>query len=418
MRVKSVIVSASPANVCALILIGCLSWFVASDTDSGTGGLGKIAVSRPYFNPTLEESVEITIPVKVSGKMTVLILDRDGYLARRLVNDQAVKRGTSQLLWDGHNEEGKVVPDEAYSIKIDLAYAGKSESYFPANARVEEYTVPAKYYDREHGILKYELPKPSRVHIQAGTAEILPNRKTLVDSVPKNIKAHMGEQACRVCHLDEVRGPVLRNIGNREPRGSGSVVETWNGLDESGRIYIPDLPHFVVSIAAWPLPENSIITVGNRAQTFLDNVPSRAGRSLLTILEHPHHHQGLTAMQDISPSLDLKPLNASWDEQQRLWVPEENHLKLQGMLKGKNSAAFATEPGYLQVFTDLDVVQRGKPPATESFSLDLLLDTLKNGTHVIAVNWSSDYGPSAVQSLRILLDRKSANEKEAPHAYR
>jgi len=138
------------------------------------------------------------------------------------------------------------------------------------------YVVKADSYSPMSGILRYTLPVASRVHVQAGSAIL---------------NATTGRS----------EGPVMKTIVDRAPRAAGAVVEQWNGFDESGTIHVPDLRNFVVGIAATPLPENTIITVGNRKITFLEWAENRTGNSLVTRPSvDPVHHGGLLALNGLS----------------------------------------------------------------------------------------------------------------------
>ncbi len=357
-----------------------------------TSGIGSVSISRQFFNPTLGQKAEISFSVGSSGSLTLLVLDRDGYVVRKLVSEKPVQKGKHSFAWDGRDDDaGDVVPDEAYSFKIGLASKnGKVQTYFPANSPAEQFSVKATYYDRRGATLAYKLPKPSRVHIQAGVARIDPERK-------------------------EPKGPVLKTVVNREPRVGGSVIETWNGLDESGTIRVSDLPNFAMAIAATPLPENSVITVGNHSVRFLDQAAERAGQSLFTysVKDH-HHHRGLSALEDVAPALRLKPRNAIWSSTERLWTPQGESLKLSVLLDGPSAKTFARQPGHLFVYVDQEVVSKaaGGLPAMD---LEIPLGKLSSGPHTVTVDWASDYGPVAVNSLRL---RIAPSEGLSPAAFK
>jgi flagellar hook assembly protein FlgD len=204
--------------------------------------ISNVFVSRLFFNPSLGQKIGITFTLAGPGLLGVLILDRDGFPVRRLVASKSKDRGKETIEWDGRDENGELVPDEAYSLKIDLVSSALSDCYFPANAKQLEIEVGKPTYNRRDGVLGYRLTQPARVHLQAGSAQRDPKTK------------------------EEV-GPVLKTIVNREPRSAGSIVENWDGFDESGTIYVPDLPNFVVAIAATSLPENAIVTVGTGGAT-------------------------------------------------------------------------------------------------------------------------------------------------------
>ncbi len=171
--------------------------------------ISDVSLSRPFFNPSLGQKIGLSFTLDRTGFLTLLILDRDGFLVRKLVAAKPVEKGPLSFDWDGQDDAGEVVPDEAYSLKIDLSSGGQTGSYFPGNSLAEDLQVQTNYYDRRGAIFSYKLPRAARVHIQAGIARIDPKTKV-------------------------ADGPVLKTLVNREPRPAGAVVENWNGFDEGG----------------------------------------------------------------------------------------------------------------------------------------------------------------------------------------
>jgi hypothetical protein len=335
-----------------------------------------VSVSRGFFNPSLGQTVRISLKLAHAGKLSILILDRDGYPVRSLVANKPTPAGQLSVPWDGKDDRGEVVPDEAYSTRIDFAGAGRRSSYFPGNQPPHGYDVPPTYYDRRGGILAYRLEGPARVHLQAGCAMIDPKTKEPV-------------------------GPVLKTVVNREPRLGGSVVESWNGYDESGTIFVPDLPHFVVGIAATALPDNSIITIGNRKTTFLERAAHRRGHSLFSVRDtNHHHHLGLTALQDVSPPLEIRP-DADWSQKSRRWKVRGTDLTLAVSVTGLTASVFLGEPGEVTAYVDEKPVATQRRPENGRVVFRIPASKLPPGDHVIAVNWISDYGPVAVNAIRV-----------------
>ncbi len=202
-------------------------------------------------------------------------------------------------------------------------------------------------------------------------------------------------------------GPVLKTIVNREPRPGGPVIETWNGLDETGVYYVPDLPGFAMSVAATSLPENSIIAVGNSGATFLERARSRSGESLLTLgSTHHAHHRGLSALDDVSPRLIAKPSNARQSPDRR-WKTEESVLRGRLLLEGPSAEHFARQPGAVVIFVDNREVRTVKAPAA-GMPFEVALGDLPAGEHIVAFGWASEYGPVAVTSLLIEVPDKPA----------
>lgn len=349
-------------------------------------GISNVSVSRPFFNPALGQKIRITFDTS-PGAVAVRILDRDGYVIRTLVTKRVLKADRLTFDWEGHDDHGAVVPDEAYSLKVDLTTDSRVQLYFPASDPPEDVPVKTNYYDRRGAILSYRLPKAARVHVQAGIAKVNPRSRSS-------------------------EGPVLKTIVNREPRPAGAVVENWTGFDESGSFYVPDLRDFVISIAATSLPENTIITTGNRKTGFLEYATRRSGASLLPEFIGGHeHHRGLAALEDVAPALKAVPTNAAWSPSERLWRPSGKKLRLSFSLTGPSAESFQREPGKLWVFLDENrMVEVAAPRPGES--LDVPLNPLSNGTHVVGVNWASAYGPVAVDAFRIIIG-KAAPAKSA-----
>jgi len=113
-------------------------------------GIRDVRVAKSFFNPALNQTLDFSFRIASPGKVSVQILDRDGFLVRTLVRDSVMKPGLQPMRWDGRNDSGTVVPDEAYSLKIDLITSGKDERYFPANSVVHAHhsAIRAEYYNR------------------------------------------------------------------------------------------------------------------------------------------------------------------------------------------------------------------------------------------------------------------------------
>src|SRR5262249_51409694 len=204
-----------------------------------------------------------------------------------------------------------------------------------------------------------------------------------------------------------------KTLVNREPRPAGAVVENWNGFDEENTFYIPDLPHFVVAIAATSLPDNAVLATGNRKLNFLDRAASRRGSSLLPTPQVKHaHHRDLTALEDVAPRLKVAPLNAEWSAADKAWQPREKSLKVSLELDGPSASAFEREPATAYAFVDRSkVVTLRSPHAGDNLSIPL--GELAPGSHVIAVNWVSSYGPVAVDVFRVVIGSSASLQPAA-----
>lgn len=342
-------------------------------------------VSKDTFDPTIGQTVGIEVRSETAGRATVSVVDRDG-VAVRTFRDVAVAAGENRFTWDGKDEKGLVVPDEVYTPRVVLRAGGRTATSDPAAGFVPK-TAELRLdgFSRETGTLSYTLPWPARVHIQAGQA--------VLDEKTK-----------------QARGPVLKTIADRAPRVAGRVVESWNGFDESGLVYVPDLPKFVVGVFATSLPEGAVIATGNRREGFVAYVertrPKARPRKMLDHAAHAHH-LGLTAVEDRSPSVSIQP-NGTWDAAARSWRVK-SPVRLAVAL-GPEAAPFFTGAGAgLYLFRGADEIAARKAP-TRATSLSFGANDLPPGEHVVAVNWVSGVGPVGVGTVRLLVEGAPVRE--------
>jgi hypothetical protein len=218
------IVAASACILFILLTIG-----VRDSEAAQSAGISSVAVSRSFFNPSLRQTIEISMGLGKPGVLDVSVVDRNGQVVRRLTSRESVKPGKRAYVWDGRDAAGEIVSDEAYSMKIVLARRDKTESYSPAASKPHSVNTTTTFYDPQAGILAYKLAAPARVWVDA----------------------HSGE--------------TTRTIVNGEPRTGGSVIDYWNGFDKGGKVYLAGRPDFSISVSTTALPENAIITIGNRA---------------------------------------------------------------------------------------------------------------------------------------------------------
>ena len=361
----------------ALLIIATVAAAGANDARA----IASVTPRSSTINPTLGDSVSVVVDVRRRGIADVDVIDRDGYVVRTLTHQTPIAKGAATFAWDGRDAAGHVVPDEAYSFRVGWSDGASRETYFPADEPASMVALQADYYSARTATLAYTLAVPSRVHIQAGT--VVKDPKT-------------GEMA----------GPVLKTIVNREPRAAGRVAEAWSGQDESGLIRVADLQDFVISIAAVPLPEGSVVTYGNRTQTFAEAALTRAGESIFTKRRSHGHHAGLPVLDDVSPRMEIRPLNGSWSEEERAWRVVGSKVRLEVSLSGPSASSFARQPAQVYRFIDgkLISITKRPPKSPAKIEIDLLNE---KAPQIVALNWRSDYGGVAVNAIRIV--RTGAN---------
>jgi transcriptional regulator with XRE-family HTH domain len=334
----------------------------------------QVSVSRASVNPSSGESLALHISLYRAAPFGVQVVDRDGFVIRTFPLTNGVA-GDNRVVWDGRNEAGQVVPDEAYSFRV--VADGGADEYFPSARAADMVAIDPLSYSRATATLSYRLRVPSRVHVQAGTV------RTGAD------------------------GPVLKTVVDRQPRDAGMIAEHWSGFDESGSLYVPDLAGFAIAIAATPLPENSVITYGNAKQPFLEYAARRVGHSLFRQHAHGAHHAGLDVFNDLAPRLTVTLTNGVHRPSERLWIVTAPLLRLQMRANGPTADAFLRQPGKILVFVDAKLVATTDARKGADV-LDVPLPA--DGEHVVAVNWRSDYGPVAVAVAKV---RRNAERQTA-----
>ena len=199
-----------------------------------------VSLSRPFFNPSLGQKIGISFALAEPGNLTVQILDRDGYPVRNLVSAKAAEKGKQSFDWDGRDDAGEIVPDEAYSLKVNLATSGGAATYFPADVSNVPLEGVTAAFDPIRGILAYRLPQPARVSVAAISSD--PHKRSNLRQV----------------------------IVDGEPRTLGAIVEPWNGYDKSGKVNLAERSGLRIELKARALPENPLITIGNRNARFAE----------------------------------------------------------------------------------------------------------------------------------------------------
>lgn len=349
-----------------LFTAACLTLLFATAAIAGPN-IRNVKASPSFFNPTAGQSAEITFDAGVRGVVKATILDRDRFPVRTL-EPVTVSPGRVTIRWNGRDDAGALVPDEAWNIRIELA----GESYDPSLDFVAVHEDPQpRTYSRIEGVLGYRLSRPSRVHIEVGQAALDP-KTGLRD------------------------GPILKTIVNREPRSAGAVVEMWNGFDESGTIRVCDLRDFAISVLATSLPDNSITTRGNRRTTFLAYAKAHrpaAATAVRKLATATHHHTGLNAFEDHSPSLRVK----------RTWL-RDGALRVEVNVEGPTAEHFVRQPGRMSVYVDGRRIVLDETPQNPAV-VTIPATRLAAGDRRIAVNWGSDYGPAAAAAFEVAVRR-------------
>jgi len=270
--------------------------------------VGSVVLSKTAFNPSLGEKLALDLELKKPADVTVRVYDADWREAAILADNVPMLVGKSTLLWDGRDLDGIVVPDEAYFFTVEAQSAdGAREVYDPTvfSGGEEADIIDAKI-DPLTGTVRYRLPKMARVSIRVGITG----------------------------------GPLLKTLVDWKPRPAGEVTEYWDGKDNDGLIDVHGHSDKRMIITYFTLPENSVITFGNkqdgRASTDRSKRPKK--QETKTGLEKekkisPHYR--IPRQQDVSPEIVVGFPNKKGEEQGTVLLSGRAivHVDLDGVSK-------------------------------------------------------------------------------------
>ncbi len=201
-----------------------------------------VSVQPWTFNPATGQTVEIGYQLAEAARVTLIVYGPNQERIATVVDGEPRDAGRHRETWDGRDGNGRIVADEAYYPMIEAQGGRGLGRYDPlAHSGGERINPRDIHFNSRDGIISYVLPRTSRVLVRAG--------------------------------LDP--GPMLTTMVNWQPRGPGLSTETWKGRDQQGlRSFIRD-PNTLVIVQAYALPENSMIAVGSREESYRKTYLSR-----------------------------------------------------------------------------------------------------------------------------------------------
>ncbi len=242
--------------------------------------LSKISVSSPSFNPSHGDEVALYFNLSKEAEVTVRVYDPDGGLVKTVVDAKRFPSGKHSAVWDGRDMDERIVPDEAYLFTITAQDdSGNIEIYDPtAFSGGIEHDITSAEVNSEAGTITYRMPEMARVMIRIG------------------IKG----------------GALLNQLVDWKPRVKGLVTEYWNGKDRDNLIDLYASPKLKIIITYFTLPENSVISFGNKKLAFREykkiyasNRPQKPERDRLQEGNRISPHYKLPRTQDYTPSLKM-----------------------------------------------------------------------------------------------------------------
>lgn len=219
----------------ALLLLGPV---VVLSTDSAQ--ITNVTLEAGAFSPSRNEHVQLVYTLAKTDQVTMRIYDSDNGLIRTLLDSDAREAGGHKVVWDGRDDEGRPVPDGAYTFTIETASGAVYDPTTFSGGIVGDITQAR--FDAAAGTVVYTLPAAARVLIRCGLHN----------------------------------GPMLKTLVDWKPRIAGSITEYWDGRDEDKLITLRDHKDFTALITYVILPDATVITYGNDQETYRDYKLSHA----------------------------------------------------------------------------------------------------------------------------------------------
>lgn len=215
-------------------------------------------LSGTEINSSGGGTVSYTVRTDAPGKLTLELLTADGDVVRRLTRASAAA-GEHVLVWDGKDERGQPLPDEAYCARALLEADGKKQVDDPCARSGGEMLSGMNPSYASTGEITYLLEHPARVLIRVGYRQ----------------------------------GAMMRSLAVWRPRQAGTNVQRWNGFDEAGTIDLRN-DRLSLVLVAFRLPDFTVITTGQptldyrswrKAQGWPERAETQAGGSAAQPLE-------------------------------------------------------------------------------------------------------------------------------------
>lgn len=191
----------------------------------------EVELAKSAFNPSRGEKLTLSYKLSQADKITILIYDPDGGLVRTLIKGAERATGSHSETWEGRDDTGQPVPNEAYTFTLETA-SGTVYDPTTFSGGTVGHIKEAKFH--RDGTVVYKLPAPSRVLIRLGVQN----------------------------------GPMLKTLVDWDPRVAGVITEYWDGRDEDKLIKVRAQKNFTALITYVTLPDASVIAYGNDQETY------------------------------------------------------------------------------------------------------------------------------------------------------
>lgn len=328
------------------------------------------------FSPINDENISIGIKLHQPSSVEIEIISEDNHLIKRLKSSKLLSKGSHKFQWDGKDNNGTIVPDEAYNVvlkAIDINATFDAREF--SGGEVEE-KIKSQVYP--NGKIEYTLSKPSRVLVRVGI---------------KN-------------------GPMLNALANWIPKLAGKTIQHWSGYDSDNLSRIIKEGYSIL-VTAFNLPNYSIITTGNKKLTYENYFSSKGWKEQIIPKEEqvfernntrisPHYY--LSRILDKDPKTEITFEGNYKKSDKGIPIFKNNQPIKVKVNVPKEDLKYIEKIRYeVSFFIDHAFVseeEQGYIPITWAWRPN----GLEKGKHIMSVNISGFKGQVGVKSVQFLIE--------------
>ena len=331
------------------------------------------------------ENLLLSFSLNYAATTSIKVYTPDYDVVRHLIKDQVRPAGISTIVWDGRDDSGIMVPDEAYFFGITAKNTnGGLAVYNPTVVSGGEisdvHILGIENFEGGQYRVSYSVPVSSRINLRAGVHD----------------------------------GPMLKTLIDWQPVPAGEYVLQWDGMDDNGKFKVMTIPGIHLSMEGFSLPENSVIVQNSSDNYFKyrknlkqDEQEQKitfqtARRSIMNRI-----NQGVSSQSLVKRSLSVAPeftvyLNDDFNTglAERSVTDVSGEIRLVVSVNQESMDAFNETRYEIIVFIDnvrFDEEEHAHSPYT--YTLDT--KKLSNGNHMVTMNQASLNGQVGSYSFKI-----------------
>jgi len=286
--------------------------------------ISNVSTDRKSFMPGNNQKVKINYYLSKSSEIAVSIYDSKNNLVRTIKLFEAQMPGYRQVVWDGKDTAGKILPGDIYTYMIEAKDILTKQAHLHdlTNTQGKRVNVRRFKWDKK-GKIAYSLPEAALVNLRVGI---------------KN------------------GGPLLRSLLNQQPQTKGRHTIHWDGWDNSKVMYLLEREDLLVDIQAMSLAKNSIIIKGNNL-----------------------------SKEKLEPGFDFKILNPIEYKDNNIAVVKDQ-ANIEVNLSQEDKEQLIKSRFEIMFFIDTQFIYEEEEPKVSPFVYKWDFESVKDGEHILTVN--------------------------------